>query len=154
MRVRGIAPLLAPRRRMNFLRTMPYAVKWPDEFVERLQQWRNDHPKIGLLSPSFSKANGSEAVVNDCLEIFERLDDPAGNFNGFDKSDKVEAACKKKIVGLNRAQVVDGLNPAEKERLREQGNSAMLRYHAGLPAEKKQRLLQRLKRGTTMFVLP
>ena len=68
---------------------MPYAVKWSDEFVERLQQWRNDHPKIGLLPPSFSKANGSEAVVNDCLEIFERLDDPAGNFNGFDKSDKV-----------------------------------------------------------------
>ena len=124
---------------------MPYAVKWPDEFVERLQQWRNDHPKIGLLSPSFSKANGKEAVVIDCLEIFARFDDTAGNFKGFDKSDKVEAACKKKIAGMNRAQVIDGLDPAEKERLREQGNNRKRGYHAAQPAETKTTILAEKK---------
>ena len=41
---------------------------------------------------------------------------------------QVEAACKKKIVGLNRAQVVDGLNPAEKERLREQVRLFLFAY--------------------------
>ena len=57
--------------------------------MERLHQWRSEHPKIGYFAPGFNRKNGSDAVVKDCIAIFERIDDPHGHFNGFDKYDKV-----------------------------------------------------------------
>lgn len=73
---------------------MPHGRKWPEELTERLRQWRDEHPKTGdskngSSTPGFNLKNGSDAVVKDCIAIFERIDDPHGHFNGFDKYDKV-----------------------------------------------------------------